>query len=452
MRPVGAGFVPLLHHDDRIVQELGRNPARDRLDRVALLHRELDEARRPPVELGANHSIAAAAERPDHGREFVATSTHHPSPDLVVDDRVSARDVLDRLRRVVADAFAERKDVDHPNAVESCGRRLDVAGDGKIEHHEGPTGAAGRRPYQVAASDHVAGRAGRRDDQVGVLQRIGQRVQPAVVCVRPLREGPRMLERAVEDPDRAHAATAEVMDGELGHPSGADHDRPPSGDPTQRLVRQVRADRDVRVRRGAEARLLPYPAAGAHGRVEHGIEHRTGRALGFGPAERLTHLPLDLRLTEDHRIQTRGHREQVVGGVALPVRVQRIGQLLVFDAPRLDEDALECDEPGVVAPDVAVGLDAVARRKDHHLVEPIEVLRVEIRLRQVGVVEGQPLEQLDGRTAERDTEAEDPHGRYGSGPCRTGVPATWASPSVAASRDGRTRSPTLRAFAWATGP
>jgi nitrate reductase beta subunit len=137
--------------------------------------------------------------------------------------------------------------------------------------------------------------------------------------------------------------------------------------------------------------------------------------------------------------------------VALPVRVQRIGHLLVFDAPRLDEHALERDEPGVVARDVAVRLDAVARRQDHHLVEPVEVLRVAVRLRQVGVVEGQPLEQLDGRTAERDTEAEDPHGRYGSGPCRTAVPATWASLSVAARRDLRTRSPTSRASAWATG-
>src|SRR5207237_10627438 len=103
-------------------------------------------------------------------------------------------------------------------------------------------------------------------------------------------------ERAGEGPARADPATPEVAAADLGHPSGADHDRPPSGDPAQRLVRQVRSDRDVRIRRSAEARLLPYPSARAHGRMERGVERRTGRTLGFGPAERLPPLTLDLRL------------------------------------------------------------------------------------------------------------------------------------------------------------
>ena len=273
-----------------------------------------------------------------------------------------------------------------------------------------------------------------------------------MVGIRSFGQGARVLQGAVEHPDRTDPAAPEVTDGELGHPAGADHDRPPPGDPAQRFVRQIRSDRDVRVGRRAESRLLAHPAAGAHRRMEHGGEGRSRRFLRFGAAEGLTHLALDLRLAEDHRVQTRRDREQVVGRVALPVRVQRVGELLVFDASRLDEHTLEREEAGVVARDVPVGLDAVAGRQDHDLVEPVEVVRVLIGLRQVGVIEGQPLEQLDGRTAERDTEAEDPHGRYGSGPCRALVPATSASRSVAERRDRPTRSPTSRAFASVTGP
>ena len=351
----------------RIVQELGRHAARDRLDRVALDRRELGEPGSPSIDLRADHPVAALAERLDHRRELVAAATDDPSTDLVVDDRAGARDLLGRLRRVVTDPVAQGEDVDHPNPVELRGLRLDVARHGQIQDHQRPTGAAGRRPPQVGPTDHVAGRAGRRDDQVGVLEGTGEPIQPAVVGIRSFGQGARVLQGAVEHPDRTDLAAPEVTDGELGHPAGADHDRPPPGDPAQRFVRQIRSDRDIRVGRAPSAvswrtrrpaRTAAWNTVASVGPAASSASarrraSRTWRWICVSPRH--------------HRVQTRRDREQVVGRVALPVRVQRVGELLVFDASRLDEHTLEREEAGVVARDVPVGLDAVAGRQDHDL-------------------------------------------------------------------------------------
>jgi hypothetical protein len=70
--------------------------------------------------------------------------------------------------------------------------------------------------------------------------------------------------------------------------------------------------------------------------------------LALRPAQRLAHLRLDLRLTEHQRVETGRDREQVIGGVALPVRVQRLGQFLRGDTARLDQEALQRQEPRVI--------------------------------------------------------------------------------------------------------
>ena len=62
--------------------------------------------------------------------------------------------------------------------------------------------------------------------------------------------------------------------------------------------------------------------------MEDPREHRPGGILGLGAVQRLAHLCVDLRLAQHHRVEPCGDGEEVVGGVALPVGVQRIGQLL----------------------------------------------------------------------------------------------------------------------------
>ena len=97
-------------------------------------------------------------------------------------------------------------------------------------------------------------------------------------------------------------------------------------------------------------------------------------------------------------------------GVPLPVRVQRVGDGVWVHVSRLQEHPLQRQEAGVIGRDAAVHLDPVAGRQDDHLVEAVEVRGVVVRLRQVGVVERQELQELDRRPTERHSQAEDPHG------------------------------------------
>ncbi len=56
-------------------------------------------------------------------------------------------------------------------------------------------------------------------------------------------------------------------------------------------------------------------------------------------AKRLANLRLDLRLAEDHGVEPAGDGEQMLDGVPLPVGVETVGQLLLRDAARLDQQA-----------------------------------------------------------------------------------------------------------------
>ena len=229
--------------------------------------------------------------------------------------------------------------------------------------------------------------------------------------VRPLGERPRVLERAVHDAHRPDPALAQMLHGEGGHRARSDDHHLAPSQPAHRVLGEVGAERHERVGSRAERRLLPHPASGARRRVEEPGQRRAGGALGLGAPQRLAHLGVDLRLAEDHRVEPARDGEQVIGRVALPVGVHRVGEFVGGDPPRLDEQALQRHEPGVVARDLAVDLDPVAGRQDHGAVDAVQVGGHAVRLGEVVVGEREPLQQLDRRATEGDPEGEDGHGR-----------------------------------------
>ena len=178
-----------------------------------------------------------------------------------------------------------------------------------------------------------------------------------------------------------------MLHGDPGHPSGADDDDVPSSEVAERVGREVGPQRHERVRRGAERCLGACATARPRGRVEQRARRGTRCPLGLGRAQRLADLRVDLRLADHHGVQPRGHTEEMVGRVLLPVRVERFGQFLRGDPARLGQDPLQPQEPGVVRGDVRVDLDSVAGGQDHRLVDGLHVERVAISLDQVAVGE-----------------------------------------------------------------
>ena len=206
-----------------------------------------------------------------------------------------------------------------------------------------------------------------------------------------------------------------MLHGEGRHLPCANDDDRAARQVAERFLCQVGAQGDERVRRSAERGLLPRATARAGGRVEQASQLWVGGLLALGTAERLAYLGIDLCLTQHHRVEPARHGEQVVRRVLLPMRVQRLGELLRRDGPGFGEEPFQGQESGVVAGDVAVHLDAVARGQDHGPVDALQVVRPPIRLGEVVVGEGEPLQQLDRCATEGDPEGEDGHEQVGQG-------------------------------------
>ena len=229
-----------------------------------------------------------------------------------------------------------------------------------------------------------------------MAQRVGERVEVPVLGVRALGERAGVLERTVQDPDRARprgcrrcfTASAAIC------PAPTTTTSRPASPPSASSARSAPSATNAsgaapsevswRTRRPARDAAWNRPVSAGPGGV-----------LGLGAPQRLADLGVDLRLAEHHRVEPGGDGEQVVGGVVLPVRVQGLGQLLGAHAAGLGEQALQGQEPGVIARHARRDLDAVAGRQDHGLVDPVQVEGVAVRLREVVVGEGEPLEQLD---------------------------------------------------------
>ena len=258
-----------------------------------------------PVELGPHHVLAAAR----GARGSAARARRRAgAPRSGAPPRRRARARARCRRPSPASCAASRSRSDTmsitPHAVDVRGLGLHVAGHREVEEHERAVRRA--RPSRRATASavhHDARRAGRAHDEVGVRERVGERVEVAVLGVRALGERPRVLERAVQDPDRPDAAVPEVLHGERGHLTGAHDDHVAALEPAERLVGEVGAERHERVGRGAERRLLAHAPAGARGRVEQPGQRGPGGVLGLGAPERLAHLRVDLRLAEHHRVE-----------------------------------------------------------------------------------------------------------------------------------------------------
>ena len=247
---------------------------------------------------------------------------------------------------------------------------------------------------------HRARRARGAHDEVGAAQRLGQRVERAVLGVRALGERARMLEGSIDDPHRPDAATSQVLHGERSHRAGADDHDLPVGEPADRIPGEVGAQTDERIGCRAERGFLPDATSRSTRRVEQPRQGSSRGILCLGSTERLAHLRGDLRLAEHHRVEPARDCEQVIGGVAFPLRVQWLGELLSRDAAGLDEQPLQRQEPCVIARDLAVDLDPVAGREDHGPLDPLEIADDPVCLGQIVVGEREPLQQLDRRATE----------------------------------------------------
>ena len=100
-----------------------------------------------------------------------------------------------------------------------------------------------------------------------------------------------------------------------------------------------------------------------------GLLEEPAQVLARGPlvlriAQREPHLPEDLALADDHRVEAADHREQVLDGTLVVVDVEVRRQVLERQPGPFGEQLGQGRDPAVEPVDHGVDLDSVARR-DH---------------------------------------------------------------------------------------
>jgi hypothetical protein len=151
-------------------------------------------------------------------------------------------------------------------------------------------GAASSRPYVHAASDV-------------------QRCRGIAAARRSAGELLRPLERAIRDDRGAHALIHQAFERQLGHLAGAEDHRALSLQRTKDLLGYLHGRRAHRRGAARDRRFVPDASRDEQRRLKETIEHRPGVGAAYLP--RVSHLSVDLRLAENHRIETACHAKEM---------------------------------------------------------------------------------------------------------------------------------------------
>ena len=259
---------------------------------------------------------------------------------------------------------------------------------------------------EAVALDDVVGGVGRGDDDVGLLELLGQLLEADRLAVEALGEADRAVVVAVGDEDGGDAAGDQRPGDELGGLAGADDEHPALGEVAERAPRQLDRDRGDREALLADLGLLADAAAGGERAAEEAVEDRPGGALDQGQLVGAFDLALDLGLADDHRVEPGGDPEEVVGGLDAAARVEVAEQLGGRDLRLPGEDAerrrLGFDRVG----DDQVELGAVAGRDRRRLVDALGGGQLAQGADGAALGQREPLAQVERRRLVGDAEGQ----------------------------------------------
>ena len=223
-----------------------------------------------------------------------------------------------------------------------------------------------------------------------------------------------MTERAVRDADVGDAAVRERHRHPVGHLARADDEHAAAFEPAEMLGRDRDRGRRDRHRVPADLRLGAHALARLDRVPEHAREQVPGGLLLLGREPRAADLSEDLALTDDHRVETRGDREQVRGRGVVDVGVEVIGELVGIGARHLGEEVAHVADRGMEARAACVDLGAVARRQHDGLREVLTRGDVVECLRQPRRRDADPLEHPDRNRPVVETDDDQRHVRSNS--------------------------------------
>ena len=177
---------------------------------------------------------------------------------------------------------------------------------------------------ELVALDDVVRRGGGGDDDVGPLELGGQRRRSAPPCRRSAgraRSRGRSGGWRRTPTDTPRSTSARAVSSPVSPAPTITTRRPRQV--AERLPRELHGDRAAPRRSPrADRGLGAHALAGGERLAEEPVHDRARGALDERQLVGALHLTLDLGLADDHRVEARGHAEQVPGGVVVAQRVQ----------------------------------------------------------------------------------------------------------------------------------
>ena len=277
---------------------------------------------------------------------------------------------------------------------------LEVARHGQIEHEQRALGSGGLDLLELLEGhDRLVG-AGGADDQVGLGQGIKQFLPRQGLSV-PLRgQFLGTLEAAVDHGDLLSPFVPQIAERFLGHLAGTDHQRLFVVEPLEDLAGEVghghTGDAHAPL---LDGRLGRHTPGNLDGRLERGMGQRARVVALVGQFISFLDLGQDLRLADDHTVETAGHGEQMQNGLFVRMVIELVVHLVGIQPVELGQEGshlLAGGGRGVLGG--CIDFDPIARGKQHgldlgeHATPPIERLGGLIR------AESQLLPQGDPRT------------------------------------------------------
>lgn len=202
--------------------------------------------------------------------------------DFVIEYFFAQRHLVDAILLIVGDDAAQRVHVVHIHAVEFFNRRVNVSGDGQVDHEQGLIVTLLLREFHAVGGDDGLGAAHSGDDQIGAGQFFVHPLVGHARAVTRIGQGAGVGEGAAGDGELAHIGAAQVLAEQLRHVAGPDDEDALAGQVGEDGLRDIDGDRGDRHFAGGDVGFAVDALGDGECVVEEAIEEAAGGALFAG--------------------------------------------------------------------------------------------------------------------------------------------------------------------------